>query len=84
MCLAIPGRVVELRDDGPLARRGLVDFGGVVKAVNLSFVPDAGEGDWVLVHVGVGIARVEEAEASRVFEYLDRMGELGDLGEEPR
>jgi hydrogenase expression/formation protein HypC len=61
-----------------------VDFGGVIKEVNLSFVPEAHEGDYVLVHAGIGIGRVNEREASRVFEYLREMGELAELGEEPR
>ena len=80
MCLAVPGRIVELTGDEPLARQGKVDFGGVVKAVNLSLVPEAGMGDYVLVHVGVAIGRIDEHEALRVFEYLR---EIGDLEEEP-
>ena len=76
MCLAVPGKIVELTEDEPLARRGKVDFGGVVKAINLSLVPEAGMGDYVLVHVGVAIGRVDEREALRVFEYLREIGEL--------
>ena len=76
MCLAVPGRIIELVEDEPLARRGRVDFGGMVKAVNLSLVPEAGLGDYVLVHVGVAIGRVDEREALRVFEYLREIGEL--------
>jgi len=79
MCLAVPGKIVELMEDEPLARRARVDFGGVVKAVNVSLVPEAGIGDYVLVHVGVAIGRVDEREALRVFEYLR---EIGDLEEE--
>ncbi len=76
MCLAVPGKIVELTEDEPLARRGKVDFGGVVKTINLSLVPEAGIGDYVLVHVGVAIGRVDEREALRVFEYLREIGEL--------
>jgi len=76
MCLAVPGKIVELTQDEPLARRGKVDFGGAVKAINLSLVPEAGMGDYVLVHVGVAIGRVDEREALRVFEYLREIGEL--------
>ena len=76
MCLAVPGKIVELTEDEPLMRRGKVNFGGVVKTVNLSLVPEAGMGDYVLVHVGVAIGRVDEREALRVFEYLREIGEL--------
>jgi hydrogenase expression/formation protein HypC len=78
MCLAVPGRIVELMAGEPLARRGKVDFGGVVKAVNVSLVPEAGIGDYVLVHVGVAIGRVDEREALRVFEYLREIGALAE------
>jgi hydrogenase expression/formation protein HypC len=76
MCLAVPGKIVDVIDDEPLARRGRVDFGGVMKAINLSLVPEAGIGDYVLVHVGVAIGRIDEREAVRVFEYLREIGEL--------
>lgn len=76
MCLAVPGKIVELMEDEPLARRGKVDFGGVVKAINLSLVPEATMGDYVLVHVGVAIGRLDEEEARRVFDYLQEIGDL--------
>lgn len=76
MCLAVPGKIVDVIDDEPLARRGRVDFGGILKAINLSLVPEAGIGDYVLVHVGVAIGRIDEREAVRVFEYLREIGEL--------
>jgi hydrogenase expression/formation protein HypC len=76
MCLAVPGKIVELTQDEPLARLGKVNFGGVVKGINLSLVPEACVGDYVLVHVGVAIGRVDEHEALRVFEYLREIGEL--------
>jgi hydrogenase expression/formation protein HypC len=84
MCLAIPGRILDVSGHEPLARHGKVDFEGVVKDVNLSFVPEAGIGDYVLVHVGVAIGRVEEREAQRVFGYLREMNDLGDLEGEER
>jgi hydrogenase expression/formation protein HypC len=56
-----------------------VDFAGIVKRVNLSYVPEAHVGDYVLVHVGFAIATVDESEAAQVFEYLRGMGELADL-----
>jgi len=57
----------------------MVDFGGIRKEVNLSFVPEADIGDYVLVHVGFALNTIEEEEASRVFQYLDEIGELGEL-----
>ena len=81
MCLGIPGQVLSIVDENPLTRRGRVSFGGLVKEVNLAYVPDAEVGDYVIVHVGFGISKVDEAEAMRVFEYLREMDELGELDE---
>ncbi|MEW6681390.1 MAG: HypC/HybG/HupF family hydrogenase formation chaperone [Nitrospirota bacterium] len=78
MCLGIPGRILEIGGEG-VTRSGRVDFSGIVKDVSLAFVPEAGLGDYVIVHVGFAIARVDEAEASRVFRYIDEMGELKEL-----
>jgi len=75
MCLAVPGKVVEIVDAGDIAfRRAKVDFGGVRKEVNLAYTPEAEIGKYVLVHVGFAISVIDEAEAQRVFEYLKRMG----------
>lgn len=79
MCLAIPGKVLSIAGDEPLQRAGRVSFGGIVKEVNLVFVPEAQVGDYVIVHVGVAISRVNEREAQRVFDYLREMDELGEL-----
>lgn len=78
MCLAVPGKILSASGD-TLARRARVDFGGLVKEVNLAFVPEARVGDYVLVHVGVALTRIDETEAARVFEYLKEIGELDDL-----
>lgn len=78
MCLGIPGKVVEVSRDADLLA-GKVDFGGVFKQVCLECVPDASPGDFVLVHVGVALAKIDEAEARRVFELLDEMNELEEL-----
>ena len=83
MCLAVPGRIVSIEGDDPILRAGRVDFAGIVKRVNLSYVPDAQVGDYVLVHVGFAISTVDEAEAHQVFSYLSQMGELTELDEEP-
>jgi hydrogenase expression/formation protein HypC len=87
MCLAVPGRVVEIMDDiGDIAfRRGKVDFGGIRKEINLAYTPEAEIGKYVLVHVGFAISVIDEAEAHRVFQYLEEMGGLKEeLGEIPQ
>jgi hydrogenase expression/formation protein HypC len=79
MCLGIPGRVVRIRDDGGLVM-GTVDFGGVRRDVCLAYVADeVSTGDYVIVHVGFAISRLDEEEARRTFEILEEMGELGEL-----
>lgn len=77
MCLAVPGRVESIRDDGGV-RMGRVDFGGVVKEVCLACVPDAAVGDYAIVHVGFAIATIDEAAAR---ETLRTLAELGLLDE---
>ena len=83
MCLAIPGKIQSIRHeyDGKI-KMAKVSFGGIVKDATLDMVPQAVVGDYVLVHVGVAISIVDEAEAKRVFDYLEEMGEIADeLGE---
>jgi hydrogenase expression/formation protein HypC len=83
MCLAVPGRVIDvMREDGMLV--GRVDFGGISKKVCLEHLPDVVPGEYVLVHVGFALARVDAAEARRVWEFLEAMGELKELEEPPR
>jgi hydrogenase expression/formation protein HypC len=79
MCLAIPGRITEIQDNDPVTRMGRVDFGGVFKEVNLSFVPDARPGDYVIVHAGFALNTIDEAEAGKILEVLDEIDELGGL-----
>jgi len=62
-----------------MTRTGKVDFGGVLKEVSLAYVPEAKLGDYVIVHVGFAISRLDEAEANQVFEYLREMEELSEL-----
>ena len=78
MCLAIPGKVVSTYREHDL-RMGRVDFGGVLKKVCLEHVPEADIDDYVLVHVGFALSRIEEAEAMRVFEFLSSMDQLDEL-----
>ena len=79
MCLAIPGKITSISGDDPLMRTGKVDFGGVLREVSLAYVPEVKVGDYVIVHVGFALSRVDEAEANQVFEYLREMEELCDL-----
>jgi hydrogenase expression/formation protein HypC len=83
MCLAIPGKVESISSEDPLLRTGKVNFGGIMKDVNLAYVPEAGIGDYVIVHVGFALSKVDEAEANQVFEYLRQMEELDELGKKP-
>jgi hydrogenase expression/formation protein HypC len=80
MCLAVPGKIVSIHGED-IARQARVDFGGIVKEVNLAYVPEAQVGQYVLVHVGFAISVVDEAEAAKVFAYLKEMDELGELSE---
>ena len=83
MCLAIPGRISDLHENMgvPMAK---VDFGGMTREACLSYVPEARIGDYVLVHVGFAISRIDEEEAARTFQYLAEMDQLAELhdGEE--
>lgn len=81
MCLAVPGRILSTSGDDPLMRVGRVDFGGVLKEINLAYTPEATIGDYVLVHVGFAITVIDEVEAEKVFAHLREIGELGDLEE---
>jgi hydrogenase expression/formation protein HypC len=81
VCLAVPGKILSISGDDPLSRTGKVSFGGIVKAINLAYVPEAAIGDYVIVHVGFAISIVDAVEAQRVFEYLQQMDELGELDE---
>ena len=73
MCLAIPGRILSMAGDDPLMRVGRVDFGGIVKEVNLAYVPEARIGDYVMVHVGYAIQKMTEAEARSAWEVYDEI-----------
>jgi len=80
MCLAVPGKILSVEGED-IARVGRVNFGGIVKEVNLAYVPHAGIGDYVVVHVGFAISVMDEREATQVFEYLKQIGELGEIEE---
>ncbi|HTU01883.1 MAG TPA: HypC/HybG/HupF family hydrogenase formation chaperone [Candidatus Sulfotelmatobacter sp.] len=78
MCLAIPGKLLSIDGEDSLTRTGKVSFGGNVLDVNLMCVPEAKVGDYLLVHVGMAISIVDEAEAQEVFGYLAEMEALAD------
>ena len=79
MCLAIPGKLIAITEElDQTFRKGKVSFGGITKEINLSMVPEANVGDYVLVHVGVAISTVDEEEAQKTFSYLQQMGEVGE------
>lgn len=76
MCLAVPGKIIKLNnagDDVLIGRSATVDFGGSTLEVGLDLLPDAGHGDWVLVHAGYAIQRLDEADAREIWEYLREM-----------
>ncbi len=75
MCLAIPGKVISIEEIGG-NRIGRIEFGGITREAVMDFVPEAGTGDYVLVHVGFAISKVDEEEAARTFEALEQMGLL--------
>jgi hydrogenase expression/formation protein HypC len=80
MCLAVPGRVISIEGEDELTRQGRVAFGGIVKQVNLAYVPEAGIGDHVLVHAGFAITVLDESEASRTFAYLQEIEGIEEDG----
>jgi len=72
---------VSISGEDPLERVGKIDFGGILKQANLAYVPEAKVGDYVIVHVGFAISRLDEDEAQKVFEYLKQMEDLSELKE---
>lgn len=75
MCLAIPGKIVDIYDEKGL-RMGKLDFGGTVRKCCLEYVPEAVVGDYALVHVGFAISTIDAEEAARTYQLLEEMGEL--------
>jgi hydrogenase expression/formation protein HypC len=82
MCLAVPGRILEV-SGSDTSRMGTVSFGGISKEACLAFVPEAKVGDYVLVHAGFAISVVDEEEAAQTLEYFRQIGELGQLEDKP-
>jgi hydrogenase expression/formation protein HypC len=80
MCLAVPGKVIEIEGDGEL-RMGRVDFSGVQRQACLAYVPEVQVGDYVLVHVGFAISSIDEQAAHETLAALEEMGELTELAD---
>jgi hydrogenase expression/formation protein HypC len=79
MCLAIPGKLIEIATDSNGVRMGRANFGGIVKQVCLEYTPEVQTGDYVLVHVGFALSKVDEVEAKRTYEALQQLNQLGEL-----
>ena len=79
MCLAIPGKVIEIQQDAEGIRFGKTNFGGTVKNVCLEYTPEVALGDYVLVHVGFALSKVDEAEAKKTYALLEEMQQLDEL-----
>ncbi len=77
MCLAVPGKILEIYDESGL-RMGRLDFGGVVREACLSYVPEAKVGDYAIVHVGFAINMLSETEALATLETLRQMADLAE------
>ncbi|NLX97307.1 MAG: HypC/HybG/HupF family hydrogenase formation chaperone [Rhodopirellula sp.] len=78
MCLGVPGKLIEVYEHDGLPM-GKVDFSGIVKETCLAYTSEAQPGDYVIVHVGFAISRIDEVEAEEIFSYLRQIGEAGEL-----
>jgi hydrogenase expression/formation protein HypC len=77
MCLAVPGKILNTEECNGM-RSARVQFGGITRQISLAFVPEASIGDYVMVHVGFAISRVDAEEAERTYQLLETMGSLDD------
>jgi hydrogenase expression/formation protein HypC len=78
MCLGIPGEILEVSEDKGL-RVGKVRFAGITREVCLEYVPEAVKGDFVVVHVGFAISRIDAEEAARTYRILEELGQTAEL-----
>lgn len=79
MCLGVPGRVDRWIDRDPVFAKALIDFGGVKREVQMACVPDAETDSYVIVHAGVAICVIDQSEAKKTLQELERLGELGEF-----
>ena len=77
--MAIPGKLIEITTDPAGVKMGRANFGGIVKQVCLEYTPEVEAGDYVLVHVGFALSKVDEGEAARTYQLLEEMKQLGEL-----
>jgi len=78
MCLAIPGKIVELQEKSCM-RMGRIDYGGITREACLEYIPDPQIGEYVMVHVGFAISKVDAEEAARTYQYLAEMDQLEEI-----
>ena len=78
MCLAVPGQIISIEGDDPMSRTARVSFSGVIKEVNLSYVPEAKINDYVIVHVGFALNVIDEHEARETLAYIRELDEIAD------
>ncbi len=82
MCLALPGKIKEITGDDPMTRQGKADFGGVLKEVNLAYVPEAKIDDYVIIHAGFAISLLDEEEALKTIKHFKEINDLnGEINE---
>ncbi len=84
MCLAIPGKITNISNEGPLFRSGIVDFSGVTKKVSLVYVPEADIDDYVIVHAGLALSIVDEQEAQASLKAFQELSDFENTGEDKR
>jgi len=78
MCLAIPGKIVEVQEKACM-RMGKIDYGGITREACLAYIPNPQIGEYVMVHVGFAISKVDPEEAARTYEYLAKMDQLEEI-----
>ena len=83
MCLAVPGKIIEITQSDPMMKTAKVSFSGIVKDINVSLVPDAKIGDYILAHVGYALSVIDEEEAKKTMEYLKEMDDLENKTDDP-
>ena len=81
MCLAVPGKIISIEGADAIARTARVSLGGIIRKVSLAYIPDATLEEYVLVHAGFAISRIDEDEANKILGYLEQMNELEELQE---
>jgi hydrogenase expression/formation protein HypC len=82
MCLAIPGKIIDISGDDPLLRTGKIEFGGIFKEASLAYVPEAVIGNYVIVHAGFALSILDEEEAQKTLEYLAEIDALNQVEDE--